>query len=339
MSCCIAASVSNGYHLTPPLRKQTSAHSQRPQRQKDRITSANTNREKVCNNAKRIPKQVLNKPRKSHRERNAAKQIALSLRTKEVKPWKHLEPAITDVPVKRASTPLPTVEADAHAWLPEGVLETVLATDVEDQPLSDDKLRCLWNDVAVGDKQEDEATFWKFVGTGDPELSVDCSTSTVAAVEDMSPVTDYQFIEQSLASLHFCEDLPEPSCDSKLMPLFHENPISYMIAQSGSENRSLDNLTSSAQPFSCKHCQEAYEVVLDLEMPTNKKPCRVDLLRPVDSRLDFDWCKYNPPPWAATGDSRVELDNTVAPSGCSCSCEFCRSRTWVYTCKVCRTPL
>lgn len=150
----------------------------------------------------------------------------------------------------------------------------------------------------------------------------------------------YQEIEQSLANMSMCEEMSDGCEKSKLLPMFRDNPFSYML-QHGDFTSMAQDERETLQPnqsLTCKHCQETYEISLDLELDEQKEFPGV--LGLVDSRLNFDWCKYHPPPsWYPTtgdnGDAAIHGNNETS-SGCDC--EFCRSRIWRRACKSCGTP-
>lgn len=147
---------------------------------------------------------------------------------------------------------------------------------------------------------------------------------------------DYDMIEQSLASFKFCEDISEEPTGSRLAPLFRENPFCYMMKHgTHADNDAGDRVRKDA--FTCRHCEETYEVVLESEAKTPQKYYS-NLFNHVDNRLDFDWTKYHPPPWSTSYDNSTEQRTCTVPT-LECDCDYCRSRIWRKSCKWCGTPM
>lgn len=321
---------------------------------KDRNSHPTISKDRNHNQAKRSSNKCCPpKSRKYPRENCVHRKTAEDKQKLEAKPWKHLEPVTFDsVPVSGEvqAGPCEPEVAGSGDWLSEELLQAVLAKDDTEELMSTDQLKTLWDEESVSAAGDKDAFLWAFDAGAGLTGAASAEGATGETLDLVSPdlapevmakpvATDYELIEQSLASLKLCEDLPDDSQDSKLMPIFRENPFSYMISNSKCEASNA----LSAETFSCKHCEEAYEVVLDLESPSSKMPkslwlCGFDLLRSVDSRLNFDWCKYNPPPWAMGDDddvARADDSNSIS----SCGCDFCRSRIWSRVCRVCGTPL
>lgn len=147
--------------------------------------------------------------------------------------------------------------------------------------------------------------------------------------------SDYDMLEQSLASLKFCEDIEEDGVQgSRFAPLFRENPFCYMMKHGTHSSSDAENSVRT-DAFTCRHCEETYEIVLETEAKTTPKYYS-NLFNHIDSRLDFDWTKYHPPPWASVDDQSERTKCSKLSNGCDC--DFCRSRIWRQSCKWCGTP-
>ena len=225
-------------------------------------------------------------------------------------------------------------------WISEDVLQSLFAEEVIETSAacSDDQFRSLWDEPSADTNSQGSESLWQFDITDNAHGELTDPNSEHSSLETGQDSVDYTLLEQSLASLKFCEDLPDASEGSRLMPLFRENPFSHMILNS---KVAVEESSQTAAPFldsCCKHCQEAYEVVLDMESSPRDKTYDYPILKQVDSRLNFDWCNYHPPLWPL--DDECESDKSG--SMCSrypCDCEFCRSRIWSRTCRTCGTPL
>jgi len=161
-------------------------------------------------------------------------------------------------------------------------------------------------------------------------------TATACNIGPLADDSDYEDIEEKLASFRFCEEVDiMPDC--RLKGLLEENPFSNMIRNTDYAKASA-SATPGQQMRPCKHCQQSYEICLDVELPTaSRQQHCISILGKTDSRLNFDWTQYNPPPWLVFPEEPSESNRS--PHRTSCDCDYCRSRIWRRHCRWCHTPL
>ncbi|XP_067947224.1 uncharacterized protein [Watersipora subatra] len=297
---------------------------------------------------KRPTKQSLLKPKKTFRDKQVnqnlyEKQRKFSGMQKkaEWKSWKNLDPVeryeATCSSTKAADyvcTP-PSVECE---WISKDILSSCLSKDENEEVLYSNQLRTLWEEDA---EVAPVSLLWNDDFQAESGLSTENDfvsgfSKTVDNEDDDSKADiDYSLLEQSMASLKFCEDLPSTCQGSRLMPMFCENPISSMILSTSDVEETTDRAESA---LICNHGMEAYEIFLDCESSSEPELYKHRLLREIDSTLNFDWCRYQPTSWIDGNQYGSEKSNSLT-SRYSCHCEFCRSRAWARTCEICRTPL
>ena len=237
-----------------------------------------------------------------------------------------------------------------------------------DNKLNDNATRALWDDDEITVTVTEQDKIWEYaectstrpkikaaepsddrryqLSDPAPALLPDFSTADLDPEDDLTNPDggekrnwdrDYDMIEQSLASLKFCEDVDENDLEgSRFAPLFRENPFCYMMKHGTHTASSAENGVRM-DAFTCQHCEETYEIVLETEAKTTPKYYS-NLFSHIDSRLDFDWTKYHPPPWASSLKNQAALTTCTEPKE-GCDCDFCRSRIWRRACKWCGTPM
>lgn len=173
-----------------------------------------------------------------------------------------------------------------------------------------------------------------------PAVEVTRNLSSVDEInKDMNKswAEEYKEIENQMSRLLFCEDLDDGMSGSRILKYFGENSLSYMIRKSCVQS---DVILEAANPklMSCKHCEQTYEVVTESEAAPTKTIFRSNLLSPVDWQLNFDWTKYDPPPWSVYY-KQTDAETNKSSKPISCDCEYCRSRIWRKVCHWCATPL
>lgn len=267
----------------------------------------------------------------------------------------HMNGASVDTVAKEEKKNVITTDEDCLRLSPSD-LEDILSSDVS--LVSHAPTFTPVNDV-VWTESADAHADWPFISTSDISSEVSCQTQTqpnssVKQVESSAGLTvadtatrsemarswrdDYQEVEEQMSRLLFCEDLEEGPTGSRYLNLFRENPLAHGI-RTGCLRSQVEMEVVNPELMNCKHCEQSYEVVLESELTTSSKPVyRSNLLRHADSRLNFDWTKYHPPPWSRYQDETDSETNTSKPT-ISCDCEFCRSRVWRRACRWCATPL
>lgn len=303
---------------------------------------------------------------KDKREQEQRKPKPIKIR--DSKPWKHLPDVKTEkTPQVCAQNQQKTVTTVSDPLIPEDILTSILgdvpviSAEVDNKP-DMAKLSSLWDtgDISAAAPCKPN-NLWEFTDclstrpkmipvlnddnlyqANERSLTSD-ATSEAPSVTEFDHVqhskawnSDYNLIEQSLASFKFCEDVGDELEGSRLAPLLRENPFCYMVKH-GTPSTFDTDAGVHMNPFTCRHCEETYEIVLESEAET-PTPYTSKLFDHIDSRLDFDWTKYHPPPWSSTAEDASER-RSVVEFNFACDCEFCRSRIWRKSCKWCGTPL
>lgn len=307
-----------------------------------KVKNFHSHRESGSNNNYKKSSKAPNKSRKQiitskHAIGDSSPPKIRRILSKESKPWKMLKDVEEDSK-REAMLPIAAevvTKVEEDNIVPQDEIERML-NPVTTEPSVINAARSIWQDGEDGESQGCGAVsnLWQFDSDSTELIE---AISVVRDGEDES--SDFDMIEQSLASIKFCENIPTGCKDSKSMQFYEDNPFSYLI-QHTSVSSAQTNIDPQPVSYTCKHCHESYEIVLDVESEKmSKSQPSTGILSLTDSRLNFDWCKYHPPPWLYPDFQAQDKTDNQLEKKTGCDCEFCRHQIWNSTCQWCATPL